>query len=180
MIGRGAGAAKGHIPFTPRAKKVFELSLREALQLGHNYIGTEHILLGLLREGEGVACQVLMNEGVTLDVARQEVIGLLSGVTGAEVEAAEGALPRTPAAIVERAAPVRLRRRAGEPERTPVCPRCDADLGASIRYRIQDVPHGPEEGDEATTGGDSVLRGVRPAGGRQLARTRRRGPPPRG
>ncbi len=58
-IGRGEAAPTGHIPFTPRAKKVLELSLREALQLGHNYIGTEHILLGLIREGEGVAAQVL-------------------------------------------------------------------------------------------------------------------------
>src|SRR6476660_7785304 len=59
MVGRGERASAGHIPFTPRAKKVLELSLREALQLGHNYIGTEHILLGLIREGEGVAAQVL-------------------------------------------------------------------------------------------------------------------------
>ena len=63
IIGQGQQAPSGHIPFTPRAKKVLELSLREALQLGHNYIGTEHILLGLIREGEGVAAQVLVQAG---------------------------------------------------------------------------------------------------------------------
>ncbi len=63
IIGQGQQAPSGHIPFTPRAKKVLELSLREALQLGHNYIGTEHILLGLIREGEGVAAQVLVKLG---------------------------------------------------------------------------------------------------------------------
>src|ERR671931_758824 len=69
----------GHVPFTPRAKKVLELSLREALQLGHNYIGTEHILLGLIREGEGVAAQVLQKLGADLSRVRQQVIQLLSG-----------------------------------------------------------------------------------------------------
>ncbi|NDG11463.1 MAG: ATP-dependent Clp protease ATP-binding subunit, partial [Actinobacteria bacterium] len=72
----------GHIPFTPRAKKVLELSLREALQLGHNYIGTEHILLGLIREGEGVAAQVLVKLGADLSRVRQQVIQLLSGYEG--------------------------------------------------------------------------------------------------
>ncbi|MCW6005196.1 AAA family ATPase, partial [Micromonospora sp. CPCC 205371] len=78
-IGQGQQAAKGHMPFTPRAKKVLELSLREALQLGHNYIGTEHILLGLIREGEGVAAQVLVKLGADLNAVRQQVIRLLSG-----------------------------------------------------------------------------------------------------
>ena len=66
-IGQGQQNPPGHIPFTPRAKKVLELSLREALQLGHNYIGTEHILLGLIREGEGVAAQVLVKLGADLN-----------------------------------------------------------------------------------------------------------------
>jgi ATP-dependent Clp protease ATP-binding subunit ClpC len=79
IIGRGKGASEGHIPFTPRAKKVLELSLREALQLGHHYIGTEHILLGLLREGEGVGAQVLTGFGADLDRTRQQVIQLLHG-----------------------------------------------------------------------------------------------------
>ena len=79
IIGQGQQKQSGHILFTPRAKKVLELSLREALQLGHDYIGTEHILLGLIREGDGVAAQVLTNAGVDLNRARQRVIGLLHG-----------------------------------------------------------------------------------------------------
>ena len=79
IIGKGQTAPAGHIPFTPRAKKVLELSLREALQLGHNYIGTEHILLGLIREGEGVAAQVLQKLGADLNRVRQQTIQLLSG-----------------------------------------------------------------------------------------------------
>ncbi len=82
IIGRGGSSPSGHIPFTPRAKKVLELSLREALQLGHNYIGTEHILLGLIREGEGVAAQVLVKLGADLSKVRQTVIQLLSGYQG--------------------------------------------------------------------------------------------------
>jgi ATP-dependent Clp protease ATP-binding subunit ClpC len=82
IIGQGQAAPTGHIPFTPRAKKVLELSLREALQLGHNYIGTEHILLGLIREGEGVAAQVLQKLGADLNRVRQQVIQLLQGYTG--------------------------------------------------------------------------------------------------
>jgi ATP-dependent Clp protease ATP-binding subunit ClpC len=79
IIGQGQQAPSGHIPFTPRAKKVLELSLREALQLGHNYIGTEHILLGLIHEGDGVAAQVLVGLGVDLDRTRQVVIQILTG-----------------------------------------------------------------------------------------------------
>ena len=74
IIGQGQQAPSGHIPFTPRAKKVLELSLREALQLGHNYIGTEHILLGLIREGDGVAVQVLVRLGADLNQVRQQVL----------------------------------------------------------------------------------------------------------
>ncbi|MBU6147695.1 MAG: ATP-dependent Clp protease ATP-binding subunit [Actinomycetales bacterium] len=92
IIGQGQQAPSGHIPFTPRAKKVLELSLREALQLGHNYIGTEHILLGLIREGEGVAAQVLVKLGADLNRVRQQVIQLLSGYQGKE-PATSGAPP---------------------------------------------------------------------------------------
>ena len=92
IIGQGQQAPSGHIPFTPRAKKVLELSLREALQLGHNYIGTEHILLGLIREGEGVAAQVLVKLGADLTRVRQQVIQLLSGYQGKETATA-GAPP---------------------------------------------------------------------------------------
>ena len=77
LTGRGDGAPRGHIPFSPRAKKVLELSLREALQLGHNYIGSEHVLLGLLREGKGVAARVLVAMGLTLETVRRAVLAEL-------------------------------------------------------------------------------------------------------
>jgi len=93
IIGQGGSSPSGHIPFTPRAKKVLELSLREALQLGHNYIGTEHILLGLIREGEGVAAQVLVKLGADLSRVRQQVIQLLSGYQGPTGEGGSGARP---------------------------------------------------------------------------------------
>ncbi|NNL48146.1 MAG: ATP-dependent Clp protease ATP-binding subunit, partial [Acidimicrobiia bacterium] len=93
-LGQGAQSPTGHIPFTPRAKKVLELSLREALQLGHNYIGTEHILLGLIREGEGVAAQVLVKLGADLHKVRQTVIHLLSGVQQEEQQSGSSSTPR--------------------------------------------------------------------------------------
>jgi ATP-dependent Clp protease ATP-binding subunit ClpC len=96
IIGQGQQAPSGHIPFTPRAKKVLELSLREALQLGHNYIGTEHILLGLIREGEGVAAQVLVKLGADLNRVRQQVIQLLSGYQGKEAVQTGGPAEGTP------------------------------------------------------------------------------------
>jgi ATP-dependent Clp protease ATP-binding subunit ClpC len=96
IIGQGQQAPSGHIPFTPRAKKVLELSLREALQLGHNYIGTEHILLGLIREGEGVAAQVLVKLGADLNRVRQQVITLVSGFQGKEAEAASAGASEGP------------------------------------------------------------------------------------
>jgi ATP-dependent Clp protease ATP-binding subunit ClpC len=96
IIGQGQQAPSGHIPFTPRAKKVLELSLREALQLGHNYIGTEHILLGLIREGEGVAAQVLVKLGADLNRVRQQVIQLLSGYQGKEPATSGGPQEGTP------------------------------------------------------------------------------------
>jgi ATP-dependent Clp protease ATP-binding subunit ClpA len=82
IVGQGQQAPSGKIPVTPRAKKVLELSLREALALGHNYIGTEHILLGLIREGDGVAAQVLVKLGGDLNRVRQRVIQLLHGYQG--------------------------------------------------------------------------------------------------
>ncbi len=90
IIGRGDQAPTGHIPFTPRAKKVLELSLREALGLSHNYIGTEHILLGLIREGEGVAAQVLVKLGGSLDRVRQQVIQLLADASQLQAEQVAG------------------------------------------------------------------------------------------
>jgi ATP-dependent Clp protease ATP-binding subunit ClpA len=91
IIGRGQQAPSGHVPFTPRAKKVLKLALREALQLGHNYIGTEHILLGLIREGEGVAAQVLVRLGADRNRVRHQVIQVLHGYQGKE-QTASGTL----------------------------------------------------------------------------------------
>ncbi len=116
-IGLGTSSPSEHIPFTPRAKKVLELSLREALQLGHNYIGTEHILLGLIREGEGVAAKVLVKLGADLSRVRQQVIELLSGFTGAEQR------------VDITAPPI-------EPDAGPRCPRCGADLTEQAAYRM--------------------------------------------
>src|SRR5579885_1046542 len=91
IIGQGQQAPSGHIPFTPRAKKVLDLALREALQRGHNFIVTEHILLGLIREGEGVAAQVLVKLGADLSRVRQQVIQLLSGYAGSKEASGQGA-----------------------------------------------------------------------------------------
>jgi len=85
IIGQGQQAPSGHIPFTPRAKKVLELAQREARALGHDYVGTEHILLGLIREGDGVAAQVLVKLGADLNRVRQQVVQLLHGYHGADV-----------------------------------------------------------------------------------------------
>jgi ATP-dependent Clp protease ATP-binding subunit ClpC len=81
IIGRGSGFVAVEIPFTPRAKRVLELSLDEASQLGHNYIGTEHLLLGLIKEGEGVAARVLENLGVDLSKVRSQIIRSLGDNT---------------------------------------------------------------------------------------------------
>jgi len=109
--GTQARAASGHIPFTPRAKKVLEFSLREALQLGHNYIGTEHILLGLIREDDGVAAQVLLGLGADHDRTRAEVIHLLVGRESAErVAGGEGRSSRRTraASLAQRAHSIRM------------------------------------------------------------------------
>jgi ATP-dependent Clp protease ATP-binding subunit ClpC len=116
IIGQGQSAPTGHIPFTPRAKKVLELSLREALQLGHNYIGTEHILLGLIAEGRGVGAQVLVRRGASLERVRVEVASLL-----------EGYVPEQEPVESEAA------------HEEPLCPRCRASLGESATFRTLDV-----------------------------------------
>ena len=84
-VGRGKGTPSGHLPFLPQSKKVLELSLREALQLGHNYIGTEHLLLGLVRQGDGVAARVLTGRGMELEAVRQEVGLQLEALVGGRV-----------------------------------------------------------------------------------------------
>jgi Clp amino terminal domain, pathogenicity island component len=123
MIGRGGEVPSGHIPFTPRAKKVLELSLREALGMTHNYIGTEHVLLGIIREGEGVGAQVLANLGADLSRVRQAVMDLLSGRTPDVLVAASG-----PAqwGAVSRQGPGRARLQA--------CALCGRDLWDVERY----------------------------------------------
>jgi ATP-dependent Clp protease ATP-binding subunit ClpC len=132
IIGQGQSAPTGHIPFTPRAKKVLELGLREALHLGHNYIGTEHLLLGLVREGEGVGAQVLGKLGVDLNGVRQLVVQLLSGYSG-DPEASEAGQR------------VSARQEERDTEAWPLCPRCRASLEATASYRVLDLrPPGGE------------------------------------
>ena len=134
IIGQGQAAPTGHIPFTPRAKKVLELSLREALQLGHNYIGTEHILLGLIREGEGVAAQVLQKLGADLNRVRQTVIQLLAGYTaGAEVGKVEGG---SEVAEMEEELGAEVAPTVVPTADAPTCPNCFAALDETLAVRM--------------------------------------------
>jgi SpoVK/Ycf46/Vps4 family AAA+-type ATPase len=120
IIGEGQQAPSGHLPFTPRGKKVLELSLRESLQLAHNYIGTEHILLGLIREGEGVAAQVLVKMGADLNKVRQQVIQLLNEYPSKEPSAAAEATPSTPLLLDQIGRNLTQSARDGEREMDPV------------------------------------------------------------
>ena len=97
IVGSGEEVTSGQIPFTPRAKKVLELALREALSLGHNYIGTEHILLGLVRENEGVAARILLDFDADSEKIRNEVIRMLSGPGGRRQGRARARAPAPPA-----------------------------------------------------------------------------------
>jgi len=133
IIGQGQAAPAGHIPFTPRAKKVLELSLREALQLGDDYIGTEHILLGLVREGEGVAFQVLTAMGADAERLRESVIEMVQGHP--EMPAAEGTYADVGNAAVEESAAAEWAA-AQEP---PNCPRCRAPLAETLAIKALDV-----------------------------------------
>jgi len=128
IVGRGQEFSGGHIPFTARSKKVLELSLREALQLGHNYIGTEHILLGLIREGEGVAAQVLQKLGADLNRVRQTMVQLLSEHT-AETATAVG---EAVGVFTEGVAPT------SEPlgDDAPTCPNCFGALDETLAMRV--------------------------------------------
>lgn len=127
MIGRGGDIPSGHIPFTPRAKKILELSLRESIALGHDYIGTEHILLGLIRESEGVACRVLEQEGVDFDRLRIDVVNLL-GLDPAKLKAPPK-VPRRPrtGSCVHPAEDLEIR--PAEGFRTVRCRRCGQLVG---------------------------------------------------
>jgi ATP-dependent Clp protease ATP-binding subunit ClpC len=130
IIGRGSKAPAGHIPFTPRAKKVLELALREALQMGHDYIGTEHLLLGLIREEEGVAAQVLVALGASLERVREAVIAMLEGYAGgpAMTPVAQGPLIETPS------------------KAPPECPNCFAPLEETLAIRAVEAAGGDEPG----------------------------------
>lgn len=141
IIGQGTEAPSGHIPFTPRAKKVLEYSLHEALQLGHNYIGTEHILLGLIREGDGVAAQVLTNLGADLPSVRQQVIQLLNGYQGG-TPAAENVQEPAAAAV---AASAPSRGRGGTPSTSLVLDQFGRNLTAAAREGKLDPVIGREK-----------------------------------
>lgn len=119
-VGRTTGEPTGNAPFTPRAKKVLELSLREALQLGHSYIGTEHLLLGLVREGEGVAARVLQALGIDLPRVRPSVMQCLSGYQGRASDEAEAAPP--------------------DSSDSPRCAGCSTELDLVLRYRSMTIP----------------------------------------
>lgn len=130
VVGKAGTAPSGSPPFTPRAKKVLELALREALQLGHSYIGTEHLLLGLIREGEGVGAKVIETLGVDLDHLYGDIIALMSG-TAEDVESQVMEMGR-------RGVPV------SDP---PRCPQCRAGLVENARYRVIAVPAEDPEPD---------------------------------
>ncbi len=143
IIGQGQHALTGHIPFTPRAKKVLEEALREALQMGHTYIGTEHILLGLIREGEGVAAQVLQELGADLNSVRETVIHLLSGyAAGAEFRRVSGE-----GEVVE---VTREMARASEApaDDAPTCPNCFAAIHETLAVKEVETT---DEGGEPVT-----------------------------
>ncbi|HWF23220.1 MAG TPA: Clp protease N-terminal domain-containing protein [Acidimicrobiales bacterium] len=136
----------GSPAFTRRAKTVLEFALREALQLGHSYIGTEHILLGLVREGEGVGAQVLRHLGADLSSVRQQVIQLLSGYAvqrpaGEEVGASQA---------VRRLGP------EGPTSMLPTCPQCRAHLAEAARFRVMTVAPGPTDRDKDSISIDVV------------------------
>jgi hypothetical protein len=123
-VGIAGEPPSGSPPFTPRVKRVLELSLRDALQRGHSYIGTEHLLLGLIQEGEGVAVSIIADLGADLQELSQEVVGLMSGGTvGLEVGGTEGPVPAV----------------HGVP---PRCPRCRAGLADEARYKTIEVSPG--------------------------------------
>lgn len=126
IVGRGERPPEGHVPFTPRAKKVVEFSLREAQQLGDDFIGTEHVLLGLLREGEGVAAQVLMDLGVDLERTRETVVRLRD-------EQVPGFSSRHGLRFVEAGIGGRAVVRAAVGTDPPRCPHCGSSIDEQLR-----------------------------------------------
>jgi ATP-dependent Clp protease ATP-binding subunit ClpC len=134
LVGRGEAIPTDEMPFTPRAKKVLELSLREALQLNHNYIGTEHVLLGLIREGEGVGCQVLVELGADLNDVRQRVIQVIQegGIPPERVSEGEHVMESLSAGSLQSA-----RATLGvDPATMPLCPVCHTSMAGNLRSRF--------------------------------------------
>jgi ATP-dependent Clp protease ATP-binding subunit ClpA len=163
IIGQGQRAPVGHIPFTPRSKKVLELSLREAKQLGHKYIGTEHILLGLVREGEGVAAQVLVTLGADLSRVRQQVIQVLSGYAGGKA-AVEQAGART--RLVRMTVPEELRQAEVElvqvrRDKEVAIEEEDFERAAALRDQERQLARGVAERERAWTAGVDLEAVVR-------------------
>jgi ATP-dependent Clp protease ATP-binding subunit ClpC len=144
ILGDGSAEAElGSPPFTPRAKKILELSLRESLQLNHNYIGTEHLLLGLIREGEGVGAQILKELKVDLGAARQRVLQFIAEKVDIDPSAATGQASSGPR--MSRSTALRS---------SPRCPQCRAELADTARYRILEVrpdAHDERNGPSRTT-----------------------------
>jgi hypothetical protein len=131
IIGIGTDLPEGNIPFTPRAKKVLEMSLREAMQLGHAYIGTEHLLLGLVREGEGVGAQVLVKLGADFESVRRMVIAILSG--GPPKVEQVGDFPASARAGVSRAQPTSPYVAPVAERRCSFCLRSEDRVGRLVR-----------------------------------------------
>jgi ATP-dependent Clp protease ATP-binding subunit ClpC len=143
-IGQGADVPAGEFPLTPRAKKVLELALREALSLGHNYIGTEHLLLALIREGEGVAAHVLLARTPGLDAVRSAVIDHLSEGGGDRQSEAEMSTHEDVRLSMSSSA--RAAARSIRPADMPVCPSCSESLKGMLGYRILEAA-GDEQGE---------------------------------
>jgi ATP-dependent Clp protease ATP-binding subunit ClpC len=138
IAGPGSERAAGHIPFTRRAKKILELSLREALRYEHNYIGPEHLFLGLIREGQGVGMQVLAASGVEVDAVRARVLEIIAAGSGAPSSAEPGA--EWELQLEAGAAVGPLSEAVAGAFDEPFCPRCRAPLARTARVASFDVP----------------------------------------
>jgi ATP-dependent Clp protease ATP-binding subunit ClpC len=147
IVGPGQQAPSGHIPFTPRAKKVLELSLRESQQLGHSYIGTEDILLGLIREGHGVAAQVLVKQGADLNLVRHQVIQLLAAADAQDYEQAAALRNREKELLASKVAR-QEQRAAGHPALPDLAERCQQLADEVERLRALLRQHGIDPQDE--------------------------------
>jgi ATP-dependent Clp protease ATP-binding subunit ClpC len=143
-VGEGPGAPASHVPFTPKAKKVMELSLREAMALGHNYIGTEHLLLGVMREGEGVGAQILQKRGLDLPRVRAQIMEVLANRPVATAD--EGGFERASTTYEASQGGAEAAAEDDPEARFPTCPNCSAQLADWLRTRVID-----REGGEFVT-----------------------------